>query len=103
MVNLKNFVRDFSEEWHREHNTTHDYADYEWIGNAFARELGDWLFSDYYRDTYNQRPHLALWFYVTVLGLPHSEDVGRTFCSHPVEEHVEWAKELREKYEHYFD
>lgn len=95
MVWLKNKVRDFKVEWSK--TCEHDYDNYYgWIGDAFARKLDDMCFSDFYKDTYGQRPHLARWFYVHTLGLPMDEDIGRTFCAHPIEEAVESAKRVRE-------
>lgn len=95
IVWLKNAVRDFRAEWAQ--TCDHDYDNYRgWIGDAFARELDNMCFSDFYKDTYRQRPHLARWFYVHALGLPMNEDIARTFCAHPVEEAVESAKRVRE-------
>ena len=96
MVSFKNFARDFKEKWYKTHEHLYDTYD-GWIGDAFARELDDWCFSDFYKDAYNQRPHLSRWFYVQAVGLPHSEDTARTFCSSPVEEAMEMAKRMREE------
>lgn len=94
MVWFKNAARDFEETWNKTH--AHRYDRYDgWIGDAFARTLGDLCFSDYYKDTYNQRPHLPTWFYVTVTGLPMEEDTIRTFCANPIRDAVENAKEIR--------
>ena len=102
MTWLKNAARDFKAEWLEQHNN-HLYDNYEgYIGDAFGREVlygfGS-IFSDYYKDAYGQRPHLDTWFYVKMLGLPHSEDVFRTFCARPVEDAVSYAKEVRRYFE----
>ena len=94
MRNLKNLVRDYTEKWYKTHENVHDWCD-GYIGDGFARVLRDWDFSDYYKDTYGQRPHLDSWFYVTVLGLPTNQDIGRTFCANPVGDAIENAKRLR--------
>ena len=89
---FKNAARDFEAEWFK----THKYRfDGEWIGDAFARELDGMCFSDFYKDTYGQRPHLARWFYVHALGFQQTGDVARTFCAEPVEDAVESARETR--------
>ena len=92
MTWFKNCARDFLEAW--------DAPLYDrrrgWVGDAFARELGDMCFSDYYKDAYGQRPHLPDWFYVQAVGLPMSEDVARCFCSDPVGDAVMNAKSTRE-------
>lgn len=94
MVWLKNEVRDFKAEWAKE--CPYQYDTYRgWIGDAFARELWGLGFSDYYKDAYGQRPHLATWFYVHAVGLPMSEDVARTFCARPVEDAIENARQVR--------
>lgn len=96
---FKNCVRDFKNEWMAEHNGCL-YDRYEgWAGDAFARELGNMCFSDFYKDTYNQRPHLATWYYIHLTGLPMSEDTCRTFCARPIEDAQENAKRVREYYE----
>ena len=96
MRNLKTFARDFEEKWLEEHEG-HMYDRYDgWIGNAFARVLINWNFSDYYKDTYGQRPHLSMWYYVHALGFHHGDDIGRTFCAHPVEDAVRNAQYVRE-------
>lgn len=95
MVYLKRFVRKFEEDW----TSAHDgklYADHEYIGDAFGRELVDSCFSDCYKDAYGQRPHLPLWYYVHVLDLPQTEDAFRTFCADPIEDAMDLARGARE-------
>lgn len=94
MVWLKGAVRDFKAEWAEECQFQYDKY-YGWIGDVFARRLWEIGFSDYYKDTYGQRPHLATWFYVQALGLPMSEDTARTFCATPVEDAIGRAREVR--------
>ena len=67
----------------------------------FAREsmFTDGWFSDYYKDTYGQRPHLAIWYYIHMLGLPMSEDTGRTFCASPIEDACANASWVRNQLE----
>ena len=99
MVTLKNQVRDFLANWNKDHDG-HLYDRYDgWAGDAFAKELRRSEFSDFYKEAYGQRPHLGMWFYVHVLGLPHSEDVGRTFCATPVEDATNMAKRVRDYFE----
>lgn len=94
MVWFKNNVRDFIAEWKKE--CPHQYDNVKgWIGDAFANELCMMNFSDYYKDTYGQRPHLPSWYYVHAVGLPMSEDVSRMFCASPIENAIRDAKEMR--------
>lgn len=98
MAWLKGCVRDFRSEWQA--SGRRDYNDtYGWIGDAFAGELRAMCFSDYYKEVYNQRPHLNRWYYIHAMGLPMSEDISRTFCADPVGSAVMVAKETRELYE----
>ena len=97
MTWFKNMARDFMQDWSMEHEHMYDRrAGY--AGDAFERRLYRSGFSDYYKDTYGQRPHLAWWFYVQATGLPHSEDVIRTFCANPIEDAVKNAKFNRERF-----
>ena len=93
MTYLKDMARDFKQEWTKDKHLYDRY--YGWIGNAFERELSNSLFSDLYKDTYGQRPHLPYWYYITLLDLPHGEDVIRTFCETPIEDACRNAKEIR--------
>jgi len=98
MTWFKNCARDFEQEWLKTHEHRYDRWD-GYIGDAFARELRQMCFSDIYKETYNQRPHLESWYYVHLVGFPMSEDVARTFCASPVEEAVEEAKQMRNYFE----
>ena len=91
MVWLKNAARDFTAEWKQDHKGFYDRYD-GWIGDAFAQTLCRGIFSDVYKDTYGQRPHLPIWFYVHLLGMPMQEDTARTFCASPVEDAMEEAE-----------
>lgn len=93
MVWLKNAARDFKETWMKSHKGLYDRHD-GYIGDAFAQTLDDW-FSDFYKDTYGQRPHLDNWYYVHALGLPMQSDIARTFCADPVELACSMAKWYR--------
>ena len=95
---LKSFARDFKNEWcHNHAGRLYDRHD-GYVGDAFADVLMDTFFSDLYKDAYCQRPHLPIWYYVTVLGLPMLEDMPRTFCAEPVEDAVMSAKLARESF-----
>lgn len=98
MTWFKNCARDFSQEWFKTHE--HPYDKYDgYIGDAFMSEFSDMCFSDYYKDTYNQRPHLARWYYVQALDIymPTSEDVARKFCASPVNDAIADAIWVREE------
>ena len=95
IVWFKGLARDFRTEWSKEHKGDYDKYD-GYIGDAFARILADACFSDYYKEVYNQRPHLSRWYYIHLLGLPMSEDTGRLFCANPIEDVKDSAKEYRE-------
>ena len=93
MVTLKGYVRDFKAKWLESHTGMYDRYD-GWIGDAFAQELNDW-FSDFYKDAYNQRPHLDAWYYVHALGLPMNSDTARMFCADPIGDACRRAKQNR--------
>jgi len=94
---FKTFAQNFAVQWAAEHE--HQYDPYDgWIGDSFAEELRESLFSDLYKDAYGQRPHLPLWYYVQATGFPHSEDVGRTFCAKPVQEAAQAAQAYRDRW-----
>ena len=96
---LKQSVKRFLDKWNKEHDgKLYDRYD-GWIGDAFARRMCDYRagaeFSDLYKDTYGQRPHLPTWFYVHALGLPMREDTARMFCADPVQDAIDAAREYR--------
>lgn len=99
MTWFKGVARDFKATW----DITHDGHAYDrwsgYMGDAFIDEhictLG---FSDYYKDTYGQRPHLPWWFYLQAVEFPSEEDTARTFCADPVRDRIEDAKENRESF-----
>lgn len=101
MVWLKNAVRDFRIEFENEYGNTcynrnGSYIEHtHYIGDFFGRELRNYYFSDFYKDTYGQRPHLPIWFYVHALGLEMQDDVPMLFCSSPIEDAIESAKSYR--------
>ena len=92
---FKTAAKSFREEWLKSHKGLYDAYD-GWCGDAFAakRIRADW-FSDFYKDAYGQRPHLAPWFYVQAVGLPMKEDTIRTFCASPVEDAEYYARRVR--------
>ena len=94
MVWFKNAARDFKAKWLEAHPYLYDRYD-GYVGDAFAKTLNDW-FSDFYKDTYGQRPHLPRWYYVHAVGLPQSEDTARTFCADPIRDAIFNAQEARE-------
>lgn len=101
MVTLKGYVRDFIEEWNKKHEGRwYDRRD-GYIGDAFAHQdmFRNGFFSDFYKDAYNQRPHLNIWFYINSLGLPMSEDTTRTLCARPIEDAVNNAQYIRKQFE----
>ena len=93
---MKEIVNEFKTNWLKDHDGK--LYDGEWVGDAFAGS--DYLdcFSDYYKDAYNQRPHLDMWYYIHPLGLPMREDSFRTFCSDPIDSAKYSAKFIRENY-----
>lgn len=89
---FKTAAREFRAEWGDK-----DWIPCMYIGDAFAEELRDNGFSDYYKDIYGQRPHLPMWYYVTLLELPQRGDVGYTFCANPIRDAKKLAREVREE------
>ena len=85
----------FLESWKAEHDGK--YYDHGWVGDAFKDRLYDMDFSDWYKEAYNQRPHLDYWYYVHVLGLPMRGDSSRLFDDDPVGDAMEYAKYTRER------
>ena len=99
MTWFKNCARDFKAQWMKAHNNKFIADNYEYIGDAFKNYMFEYdCFSDYYKDTYGQRPHLDMWFYIHAIGLPMHSDVARLFCAHPIENAVEDAKRNREAF-----
>lgn len=90
---LKRAADRFLNEWKKQHDGK--FYDHGYVGDAFASRIREW-FSDFYKDTYNQRPHLPMWFYVHPLGLPMQEDAARMFCAKPVESAARDALAVRE-------
>lgn len=86
---MKRAAKKFLEKWKKEHNGK--LYDHGYVGDAFKETLMDW-FSDFYKDTFNQRPHLPWWFYIHPLGLPMSEDTARMFCADPMEDAADEAR-----------
>ena len=95
MVWFKNLARDFRNEWKAEYGDVGYVTGVGFIGDAFEYVLNESCFSDYYKDVYGQRPHLERWYYIQAIGMHHEEDVGRTFCSHPVEDAIKSARYVR--------
>ena len=94
---LKSAAADFMAEWLRTHNGRQYDANDGWVGDAFARvTVNSDFFSDFYKDAYNQRPHLDAWYYVYALGLPQRTDTVRVFCSDPISDAEKRAREVRE-------
>lgn len=101
MVWFKNFARDFKIDWLKKYKKIYVFP-YGYCGDAFKKALYNSCFSDYYKDVYNQRPHLDYWYYVQATGLHTEEDTARTFCASPVESAVDMAKWVRKKLSSWF-
>ena len=96
--NFKTAAEDFLADWKALHDGhLYDRKD-GYVGDAFAKSVRDW-FSDLYKETYYQRPHLPMWYYVHLTKLPMSEDMARLFCSSPIEGAVNDAKRARKYFE----
>lgn len=98
MTWFKNCARDFKAEWSQQNGDRYISENYEYIGDAFKQYMYDTCFSDFYKDTYGQRPHLDWWFYIHAIELPMRSDTARLFCAYPVENAVEDAKRVRESF-----
>lgn len=95
MTWFKNLARDFKAEWLERYGC--EYSNHAgWMGDAFGYEACECLFSDYYKDTYGQRPHLDMWMYVKAVGFYTRKEGIATFCATPVEDAIERAKKVRE-------
>ena len=89
---IKSRAAKFLEEWKANHGGK--LYDHGYVDDAFAESVSDY-FSDFYKDAYNQRPHLPMWFYIHPLGLPMQEDTARMFCANPIEDAIEGARDAR--------
>ena len=70
---LKTSAKFFAEDWEAEHDG-HQYDRYDgWVGDAWLNYISDCL-SDWYKDTYNQRPHFRWEFFAMMCGLPTNAD-----------------------------
>lgn len=91
----KYFMEEYSE------NGTYVKNSYDYIGDAFAEYLDELLFSDWYKDVYNQRPHFDRAFVAMLCDLPVFYEVG--FCDGGKRERMEnqkkYAKLYREELE----
>ena len=98
---LKMIARDFLTEWAKNWGGPHRHNGIDWPGGEFEWHLRELCFSDWYKDTYGQRPHLPAWYYIHPLGLNHGWDTVMAWDSHgsldtPLEKRAELAKEARE-------
>lgn len=79
-------------------NGTYLKYSYDYVGDAFARELEGW-FSDWYKDVYNQRPHFDYAYVAMLCDLPVFYEHG--FCDggkrRRMQEHIDMAKRCREE------
>lgn len=68
---LKTDARFFEERWLKEHDGC-GYDKYDgWVGDAWLKHLTrECCLSDYYKDTYGQRPHFDYEFFAMMCGLP---------------------------------
>ena len=93
---IKKSAKNFLNRWIAEHSGK--LYDGTWVGDEFAINFMNW-FSDFYKDTYGQRPHLPIWYYIHPLGLPMKEDSIRSFCARPIEDACNAARTCRETIE----
>lgn len=77
-----------------------DFSDYRYIDETIKEVLYDINFSDWYKDTFNQRPHFD-WCLVGALCDIYGTSYNIWHFSHkdPVEERKEYARETRERLE----
>ena len=93
---LKSDFKDYKENLEREYDTT--YLSLEDVFERFCREYN---FSDWYKDTFNQRPHLDASFYLYAMGY---ENVGGLrFCMSPFADDVEEALWSAKEYRKYLE
>lgn len=80
-----------------------DFSDYRYIDETIKEVLCDMNFSDWYKDTFNQRPHFD-WCLVGALCGIYGTSYNIWHFSHkdPVEERREYARESREALEAWF-
>ena len=94
---IKEIANEFKDKWNEENSGKASSRGNGWNGDAF-NEWFDWSwFSDFYKDTYGQRPHLPKWYYTKMLGFCQTEDTFRTFCAEPIEDAIWYAQETRKQ------
>jgi len=99
MTWLKTSAKFFEEDF-RARNNGHAHSNCEgWVGDAWLQSISDCL-SDYYKDTYNQRPHFLKQYFAMMCGLPTSADVSIRW-DHLDKRAREAAKETREAMDKY--
>lgn len=77
-----------------------DFSDYRYIDETIKEVLHEMNFSDWYKDTFNQRPHFD-WCLVGALCDIYGTSYNIWHFSHkdPVKERKEYARETRERLE----
>lgn len=92
---LKTDAKFFAEDWRAEHDG-HDYDRWDgYVGDAWLRHISMGGLSDYYKDTYGQRPHFDYEFFAMMCGLPTQGET--TIRWDRYDEHCrEQAKRVRE-------
>lgn len=97
---LKTSAKFFLEDWLAEHDGR-IYDRYDgYVGDAWLYQISDCL-SDWYKDTYNQRPHFYKEYFAKACNLPTNADIllfGSLGGSTPFENDLRSAKRNRERF-----
>ena len=77
-----------------------DFSDYRYIDETIKEVLHEMNFSDWYKDTFNQRPHFD-WYLVGALCDIYGTMYNICRFSHkdPIQERKDYARETRERLE----
>ena len=89
---LKTSAKFFLEEWLEEYGCK--YAHCTYVGDAWLDSISDCL-SDWYKDTYNQRPHFHKEYFAMACGLPTNADTLIRW-NNSFQRDMESAKRFRE-------
>ena len=74
-----------------------DFSDYRHTDETIKEVLYDMNFSDWYKDTFNQRPHFDSWLVGALCGVYGSSyNIAKWGCKNPIDTYKRMAYEVRE-------
>ena len=74
-----------------------DFSDYRHTDETIKEVLFDMNFSDWYKDTFNQRPHFDWWLVGALCGIYGSSyNIAKWGCKNPIDTYKRMSYEVRE-------